>query len=418
MKHLPFPQLPSSLYDESDFLRHIRQAAHSLRVAPDAVLGATLARIATATPPTTYIDTPEPTTLNLIVGLIAPSGDGKSRAQSTARRLLPDLGLGVNDSLPLGTGEGFVDSYFTNVSVLNESGKGKHIEKRQGFTSALFWCDEGETLFNLGSRKGSTILQTLRTAWSAGVLGSTNASQETRRKLDAYTYRACVLVAFQPSCGSLLVADSNGGTPQRFLYVSAQDLEMPQVPPSYPGVLKYEADCEPFGLKVHTEILRELDNNKYRRARNEIVIDPLDTHIDYMRLRIAGLLTLVNRRRFIDLEPWNIAGLIVDNSRHVRRTLDDWATLNHRNDLDKQLKDKDYTEGVAETNRHKRDMNRIVALLVTMVERNPGIYVAQALSRLGRDRGKILDDELLTALYATNKVELVGKILKIKTVRQ
>jgi hypothetical protein len=158
------------------------------------------------------------------------------------------------------------------------------------------------------SRKGSTILQTLRTAWSAGVLGSTNASQETRRKLDAYTYRACVLVAFQPSCGSLLVADSNGGTPQRFLYVSAQDLEMPQVPPSYPGVLKYEADCEPFGLKVHTEILRELDNNKYRRARNEIVIDPLDTHNDYMRLRIAGLLTLYDRRRFIDLEPWHIAG--------------------------------------------------------------------------------------------------------------
>ena len=137
-----------------------------------------------------------------------------------------------------------------------------------------------------------------------------------------------------------------------------------------------------------------------------------------MRLRIAGLLTLVNRRRFIDLEPWNIAGLIVDNSRQVRRTLDDWATLNHRNDLDKQLKDKDYTEGVAETNRHKRDLNRIVALLVSMVERNPGIYLAQALSRLGRDRGKILDDELLTALYATNKVELVGKNLKIKTVRQ
>jgi hypothetical protein len=123
MKQLPFPQLPSSFYDQSDFLRHVRQAAHSLRVAPDAVLGATLARIATATPPTTYIDTPEPTTLNLIVGLIAPSGDGKSRAQSTARRLLPDLGLGVNDSLPLGTGEGFVDSYFTNVSVLNDSGK-------------------------------------------------------------------------------------------------------------------------------------------------------------------------------------------------------------------------------------------------------------------------------------------------------
>ncbi len=78
----------------------------------------------------------------------------------------------------------------------------------------------------------------------------------------------------------------------------------------------------------------------------------------------------------------------------------------------------DYTEGVAETNRHKRDLNRIVAVLVSTVERNPGIYVAQALSRLGRDRYKIQDDELLSALYATNKVELIGKTLKAKTVRQ
>jgi hypothetical protein len=190
---------------------------------------------------------------------------------------------------------------------------------------------------------------------------------------------------------------------------------MPQVPPSYPGVLKYEADCEPFGLKVHTEILRELDNNKYRRARNEIVIDPLDTHNDYMRLRIAGLLTLYERRRFIDLEPWHIAGLLIDNSRQVRRTLDDWATLNHFDDLDKQLKDKNYTEGVTETNRNKRDMNRIVAVLVTMVERYPGkLSRATALNRLGRDRERFNRDDVITALLATNKVELVNDKLQIR----
>jgi hypothetical protein len=78
MTALQFPQLPASFYDSTPYLRHIRQAAHYYRVAPDAVLVATLCRIAAATPPTTYIDTPEPTPLNLIGALIAAPGNGKS----------------------------------------------------------------------------------------------------------------------------------------------------------------------------------------------------------------------------------------------------------------------------------------------------------------------------------------------------
>jgi hypothetical protein len=194
MTALQFPQLPASFYDSTPYLRHIRQAAHYYRCAPDAVLVATLCRIAAATPPTTYIDTPEPTPLNLIGALIAAPGNGKSLANTTAFRLVPDLGLGVNDSLPLGTGEGLVESYFESVSVLNDTGKGKHIEKRQAYKSGYFYCDEGETLFTLTTRKGATILQTLRTAWSGGVLGNTNANLETRRKLDRNSYRACVVV--------------------------------------------------------------------------------------------------------------------------------------------------------------------------------------------------------------------------------
>jgi hypothetical protein len=89
--------------------------------------------------------------------------------------------------------------------------------------------------------------------------------------------------------------------------------------------------------------------------------------------------------------------------------------LNRRDDLDKQLKDKDYTEGVTETNRHKRDMNRIVAVLVTMVERYPGkLTRATALNRLGRDRERFNRDDVMTALLATNKVELINDKLQLR----
>ena len=396
-------------------LRHIRQAAHYYRVAPDAVLVATLCRIAAATPPTTYIDTPEPTPLNLIGALIAAPGNGKSLANTTAFRLVPDLGLGVNDSLPLGTGEGLVESYFESVSVLNDNGRGKHIEKRQAFKSGYFYCDEGETLFTLTTRKGATILQTLRTAWSGGVLGNTNANVETRRKLDRNSYRACVVVAFQPSCGSALVADSHGGTPQRFIFASATDKEMPTVAPSFPGILAYDPTTEPVAIKVHAEILRELDTNKVNRARGTVQIDALDTHVDYNRIRVAGLFALLDRQHFVDLWHWNSATLFTDNSTQVRRRLDDWATLNRRDEVDTLENERDYIDGKREHNKHKRTMSRLVDNLIRMVERSPGeLTQPQALSRLRLDRYQVTHDELMTVVMATNRIEIIDKRLHLR----
>jgi hypothetical protein len=415
MNGLQFPQLPASFYDSAPYLRHIRQAAHALRVAPDAVLVATLCRVAAATPPTTYIDTPEPTPLNLIGALIAAPGNGKSLANSTAFRLVPDLGLGVNDSLPLGTGEGLVESYFESVSVMNDTGKGKHIEKRQAFKSGYFYCDEGETLFTLTTRKGATILQTLRTAWSGGVLGNTNANVETRRKLDRNSYRACVVVAFQPSCGSALVADSHGGTPQRFIFASATDIDMPTIAPSVPGVLGYDATNEPVAIQVHAEILRELDTNKVNRARGTVQVDALDTHVDYNRLRVAAIFALLDRRQFIDLSHWNLATMVLDNSRQVRRTLDSWATLNRRDEVDAQENERNYVDGQRETNKHTRNVNRLADNLVRMVERQPGeLTQPQALNRIRIDRHQVTSDEIMAAVMATNRIEIKDKRLCLR----
>ena len=415
MTALQFPQLPASFYDSTPYLRHIRQAAHYYRVAPDAVLVATLCRIAAATPPTTYIDTPEPTPLNLIGALIAAPGNGKSLANTTAFRLVPDLGLGVNDSLPLGTGEGLVESYFESVSVINDTGKGKHIEKRQAFKSGYFYCDEGETLFTLTTRKGATILQTLRTAWSGGVLGNTNANVETRRKLDRNSYRACVVVAFQPSCGSALVADSHGGTPQRFIFASATDIDMPTIAPSVPGVLGYDATNEPVAIQVHAEILRELDTNKVNRARGTVQVDALDTHVDYNRLRVAAIFALLDRRQFIDLSHWNLATMVLDNSRQVRRTLDSWATLNRRDEVDAQENERNYVDGQRETNKHTRNVNRLADNLVRMVERQPGeLTQPQALNRIRIDRHQVTSDEIMAAVMATNRIEIKDKRLCLR----
>lgn len=415
MTAVVFPQLPQSFYESTPYLRHIRQAAHALRVAPDAVLVATLCRIAAATPPTTYIDTPEPTPLNLIGALIAAPGNGKSLANATAIRLVPNLGLGVNDSLPLGTGEGLVESYFESISVVNDNGKGKHFEKRQAFKSGYFYCDEGETLFTLTTRKGATILQTLRTAWSGGVLGNTNANVETRRKLERNSYRACVVVAFQPSCGSALVADSHGGTPQRFIFASATDIEMPTVAPSNPGVLGYDPTNEPVAIRVNNEILRELDANKVNRARGTVQIDALDTHVDYNRLRVAALFALLDHRRIIELSHWNNATLVLDNSKQVRRTLDYWAAMNRLDEVDALENERNYIDDKRETNKQTRIIKRLTDNLIRMVERQPGdLTQAQALNRLRLDRYQVTYDEIISAVMASNRIEIKDKRLHLR----
>jgi hypothetical protein len=118
--------------------------------------------------------------------------------------------------------------------------------------------------------------------------------------------------------------------------------------------------------------LRELDTNKVNRARGTVQIDALDTHVDYNRLRVAALFALLDHRRIIDLSHWNSATLVLDNSKQVRRTLDTWAALNRRDEVDAQENERDYIDDKRETNKQTRTIKRLTDNLIRMVERQPG----------------------------------------------
>jgi hypothetical protein len=49
--------------------------------------------------------------------------------------------------------------------------------------------------------------------------------------------------------------------------------------------------------------------------------DPLDTHADLSRLKVAGLLALMDDRFAISIEDWNIAENVLTTHRHVRSML-------------------------------------------------------------------------------------------------
>ena len=107
--------------------------------------------------------------------------------------------------------------------------------------------------------------------------------------------------------------------------------------------------------------------------------------------------------------------MVLDNSKHVRRTLDTWAKLNRLDEVDAQENERDYIDDKRETNKHARNVNRLVDNLIGLVERQPGeLTQPQALSRLRIDRHQVTHDELMAAVMATNRVELKDKRLCLR----
>lgn len=312
------PNLAPEWWQERPELARIRQAAHDRTVSADAVLGAVLARVAVLTPPTVRLPAVVGTagTLDLAVALVAPSGSGKSSAVRVSGDLFPvnrpDVAV-----VPLGSGEGLIESYLGFVDEVDDQGKTVKV-KRQVRTGVLALLDEGQALAEMGGRKGSTLMPTIRSAWTGDQLGQANATEERRRCLPAGEYRFSLIAAFQTDLAVALVDDAAGGTPQRFLFVSATDDAIPDDGPGWPTDASWKPPKRSGQLDIDPAIAGEIRARHLARARGEVVPDPLDAHRDLSRLKVAGLLALLAGRTDIDADDWRLAGDVLDVSDRVR----------------------------------------------------------------------------------------------------
>lgn len=320
--------LDDDFWTARDYLRHIHRAAHARLVAPTAVLGCILARVAAFTPPSTRIppiigaDAP----LSTYVALLARSGGGKSSATGCAANLLPDTPAGCVGPLSLGSGEGLIDAYFEMIEDVDGGGKKTKV-KRQTKRGALFALDEGQALAEMGNRRGSTILPVLRSAWSGTDTGQANASIETRRNLRAGSYALGVVSLWQANAAAELIRDADGGTPQRFVFIDTIDPTIDENnTPEWPGPLDWAPPAgiaisgihQPNHLDVHADIVAEVRQAHAAAQRGEIDIEPLDAHRRLVKLKVAGLLAVLDGRHDIDLDDWQLAERIMRHSDSVR----------------------------------------------------------------------------------------------------
>lgn len=317
--------LPDEFWNARPSLQHIRQAAHSRVRSADAVLAFTLARAAALIPPTVRLPaiTGGQASLNFLAGIISSSGGGKSSAGAVARDLVPIERADVIADIPLGSGEGMTELFFEMISEEGPDGKQRKV-KRQVKKGAFIYLDEGQALAEMGGRKGATLLPTLRAAWSGEVIGQSNASIDTHRVLRAHTYRLAIAVGFQYEYAASLIDDAPGGTPQRFVFAAATDPSVPDEAPEWPGELYI--DIPPIistgtVIEFDPDIATEIRTRARMAVRGQYEPDPLDSHADLIRMKLAALLAILDGRLDVGTEDWALAGQVQKTSNVVRSAI-------------------------------------------------------------------------------------------------
>lgn len=292
-------------WDERDELKHIRDFARSRRANPLSTLGVALVRATCMIPPNVVLPpiVGGRTAPNLFAALVGESGVGKGASERAGREAIryvvedPDL-----PEFSPGSGEGIARTLMQEPT-------------------ALFVAAEIDTLAALFGRKGSTLEAELRKLYMGDNLGFANANASTRTKVEALSYRAGLIVGVQPLRAGVLL-NGDGGTAQRFLWVSTRDKEMPDERP---------ADIEPLevipshfskdamhDLKVPSVAFEQMDRQQVDTHRGEPGIDPLDGHALLTCLKVAAALMVLDGRGEISEDDWNVARRIMLLSKWTR----------------------------------------------------------------------------------------------------
>ena len=188
----------------------------------------------------------------------------------------------------------------------------------------LLTAAEIDTLTALHRRQASTLLPELRKAWTGSSLGFAYVDKEKRLTLPEHHYRLCLIVGIQPERAGGILQDTDGGTPQRFLWMPATDPEAPDVAPAAPEPWTgWRLPRWPMAtagrvvLPVCPAARDTIDAARVARLRGDG--EALDGHALLCRLKVAAVLTILNGRFEIIEQDWDLAGVIAAKSEWIRQ---------------------------------------------------------------------------------------------------
>jgi hypothetical protein len=329
-----------AFWTRRESLKTLHGWARAQGASPWAVLGVALARtVVAAAPPRVVLPAVigGEASLNLFVALVSASGGGKGIAARVAEAalVLPEDVYTHN----VGSGEGLV-----KVFARKEKRKGPGDEdgyvQVQNREAAMFDVSEVDTIASQNGRVGSNLKPTLRSAWSGEHLGFAYADPTKEVGLPAHSYRLCLMVGVQPKRAGELLNDSDGGTPQRFVWLPTEDPSIPDDPPPVPEQWKVPNYPWVYGhggrtvLQLPEVVSTTIRQEHIKRMRGQG--DALDGHAILCRVKVAAALMLLDGRDLVMTEEdWDLAGQIMAKSEQTRATvqaeLNRAATANARN---------------------------------------------------------------------------------------
>ncbi|MBF6161060.1 hypothetical protein [Nocardia cyriacigeorgica] len=330
--------LPPEFWNQREFLRHIRDAAWARDESPHPVLVAVLALLSAHLHPSVCVETgiKSPLPLNMFVGLVATTGDGKTTAYKFAKRLLRVrldsgvLGDIAPDAAPrflaLGSGQGISEAYMGTVTVVDPvSGKDVKVHK-QVRHNVFLHQDEGAEMFSEMQRATSALGAALRGAWSGELRGQANASKETFRDVED-----CVLgvaIGFQRSVLARMATtdEIERGTLQRFLCAPVEDPHAPELDavPDDPGALEV-AELPAGPMHLCETVKRQVRVHSHARRKGLVEVKPLESQKPAMVARTAALLAILDGRVLVTESDWELAEALFAASLAVIEDAIEWG---------------------------------------------------------------------------------------------
>lgn len=394
----------AAFWDESEQLRHIRDAALSRNRSPVAVLAVCLSLVAVhhgarwALPD--IVGSPKP--VNVFAILAGGTGAGKSNAVDIATELVP---TNVHEQA-MGTGEGMAQGFLDD--------KQRQIRVRLRIVEM-----EGTRLFDLQARNGATVMKTLRKMAHSESEGSGNADQAKRRFLRAMTYRLSLVLGLQPANALHMVATGEvaGGTPQRFLWVQVRKPNLPaEQRPRWDGTAlpgwalttggdlllgagdDPDTDVENEHIAYPDEVVAWVLANDAIEPEGEMA--EFRSHANLLRLQVAAAFGMLHGHAGrVEPGDWALAGALVE---HSLRTL--WSAVETVRARQAQG---NAGQGVAQAEREDAARAHRVAKMRPRVLRRLGAVGPQnrkALKKWVRSDERPVLEEALDALVAEGAV--------------
>lgn len=222
--------LEDDFWERTTILASCRDFARSRIVAPQAMLGCALALVSSWLPP--HLVLPPivggEVGLSFFVAVCAESGGGKSAAMAAAQEWLevvPHKDADLDADKPVrattATGEGLAAA-LTGTERVKIGGVFRQVP-HQHHRSVRFDVDEIETLGVSMGREGASIRSFLKSMWMGKAPTTLAATAERTRILHDHEFRVAITAGVQPEHAAVILSDSGGGFPQRWLWAQAHD---------------------------------------------------------------------------------------------------------------------------------------------------------------------------------------------------